>query len=66
MTFKVMIDKKACSNCGICVNNCEKGVFAINANGDVYVKSPSNCIGCRICANSCLCNAISVKLAIGI
>ncbi|RLI25540.1 MAG: hypothetical protein DRO52_03905 [Candidatus Hecatellales archaeon] len=61
MAFLVAIDKNACSNCKICLDTCEKGVFAVNSKGEIYVSNPSNCVGCWKCFNSCLCNAILIR-----
>ncbi|MDR0764149.1 MAG: 4Fe-4S dicluster domain-containing protein [Synergistaceae bacterium] len=59
--FGVVIDKKWCKGCGLCVGICPKKVLEL----DEQVKSEpvriDDCIGCHQCENVCPDFAITVK-----
>ena len=59
--FKVIIDKKWCKGCSLCVGICPKHVLEL----DEQVKSEpvriGDCIGCRQCENVCPDFAMTVK-----
>ena len=56
----VKIDRKKCTDCGICVDICPVGVFGFE-NGKVVVKDSSKCILCRTCQIHCPEDAIYVE-----
>lgn len=61
-----IIDTRRCKACGVCVDNCPKGVLAIgtaiNAQGYNYVVQayPEKCVLCDICGIVCPDVAIGV------
>ena len=60
-SFSINIDYSKCVNCGICVDLCEKGVYALDSKGMLYVKDERLCIGCRDCIEGCPYGALSVR-----
>ncbi|WP_243545677.1 4Fe-4S binding protein [Pseudodesulfovibrio tunisiensis] len=61
-----VIDTRRCKACGLCVDNCPKGVLAIgekiNGQGYNYVvrANPDKCVLCDICGTICPDMAIGV------
>lgn len=58
--YKVIIEKKYCKNCLICLNICPKKVFDLDSNFEIYIRNPEECIGCKLCENLCPDFAIEV------
>lgn len=57
--FQAVLDKKACTGCGVCVDRCQ--VKAIQESGDTVKISAKGCIGCGECVSTCPAEAISLK-----
>jgi len=57
--IKILIDKKACKKCGLCIAFCPKKVFASN-NGIPVVINLGECINCKLCELRCPDYAIVV------
>lgn len=55
------IDKSTCTNCGVCHDRCDNGVYEIEPHGDsVKVAKPFNCVVlCESCSRSCPTGAIT-------
>jgi NAD-dependent dihydropyrimidine dehydrogenase PreA subunit/predicted transcriptional regulator len=53
------VDQKACTGCGICVENCHTGTMYLNDDNIAYIGDL--CIGCGVCAHFCPEQAISLK-----
>lgn len=53
-------DENICTKCYSCLNNCPHGVYEM-IKGDSYPVHSKNCVGCRICEEMCLNNAINVN-----
>ena len=52
------IDEQVCTNCGICVDFCQNGVYAVHDIRTVVV-APYNCVvGCSNCESLCTPKAI--------
>jgi NAD-dependent dihydropyrimidine dehydrogenase PreA subunit len=52
------IDERLCSNCGICVEFCAKGVY-LYEDKHTHVIAPYNCVvGCSGCESLCSLGAI--------
>ncbi|MBF0529149.1 MAG: 4Fe-4S binding protein [Deltaproteobacteria bacterium] len=49
-----------CTGCGTCADQCPNQVFVI-VNGKVVVKSPDECMVCRLCETTCPQMGITVK-----
>ncbi|MEM3058894.1 MAG: glutamate synthase-related protein [Methanomassiliicoccales archaeon] len=63
--YWVTIEKERCRSwqqpwkCGACIDACERGVFARDEKGRVFIANELACVGCRICMekgcpNSCI------------
>ena len=60
--LKIMINKKKCISCGVCVEACPADVLEIEDDGKPRVKALNECIVCRNCQHLCLKKAIRVDL----
>jgi glutamate synthase domain-containing protein 2 len=49
--------------CGICTMVCPQKVYSRNEQGQVEIVNDFNCVGCRICVDSCPSEALHVKPA---
>jgi Pyruvate/2-oxoacid:ferredoxin oxidoreductase delta subunit len=56
-----VIDKEACSGCGICVEWCPTDAIILNDDGGYAERDEAACIGCGVCARFCPDEAISLK-----
>ena len=61
----VVINKKYCKGCGICVAFCPKQVLEVDELGKVFEKNPEACISCGQCELRCPDYAIYLKEAEG-
>ncbi|MCX5865981.1 MAG: 4Fe-4S dicluster domain-containing protein [Proteobacteria bacterium] len=57
--FQAVLDKKACTGCGVCVDRCQ--VKAIQESGDKVKIDLKGCLGCGACVSTCPAEAISLK-----
>jgi Pyruvate/2-oxoacid:ferredoxin oxidoreductase delta subunit len=55
-----VIDREACTGCGICVDRCPTEAIELNED-EVAERDESACFGCGICARFCPEEAISLK-----
>ena len=58
MKLAVVINKKYCKGCGICVAFCPKQVLEVDELGKVFEKNPEACISCGQCIVVCPTGAI--------
>jgi len=57
--FQAVLDPKACTGCGVCVDRCQ--VKAIKENKDRVKIDAKKCLGCGACVSTCPAEAISLK-----
>jgi NAD-dependent dihydropyrimidine dehydrogenase PreA subunit len=57
-------DRSLCTGCGMCVEVCPHGVFAIGED-IARIKDRDACMECGACANNCSEGAISVDAGVG-
>lgn len=57
----VIIDKKLCKGCGICIELCPKKVLAFDPLNKSYFAHPDQCIRCGMCELWCPDYAIFVE-----
>ena len=58
------IDRAKCRSCGICIFQCGKHVFAMDAEKSrVSVRRGGDCVDCFICEINCPAGAVSVRIA---
>ena len=57
---KIIIDKKKCTECKLCLNICPMNCYGLE-NEKVVVKNPEKCIVCRACEIQCPVQAIEVQ-----
>jgi 2-oxoglutarate ferredoxin oxidoreductase subunit delta len=58
--FDVVINKKWCKGCGLCIGICPKKVLELDRTVKSEPVRPDDCIGCRQCENICPDLAITV------
>ena len=58
---KLVIQRKWCKGCRVCVDFCPKDVLDLDSGGKVYEKNPDKCIFCRLCELRCPDLAIEVQ-----
>jgi len=58
------LDSGACTGCGMCVEVCPRGVFALN-NGTAEIVDRDACIECGACMLNCPFGAVSVRSGVG-
>lgn len=56
---RILVDNEKCTGCGTCVDICPVGVFEINNEKSVPVKT-DECLVCRACEVQCPQSAIQV------
>lgn len=57
----IVISKKRCKKCGLCVSTCPKKVYIQNEADEVLVDQLENCIVCMMCQNICPDFAIEIE-----
>lgn len=57
-------DESLCNGCGLCVDVCPRGVFAMNGKCVALVDRGA-CLECGACALNCVTGAISVDPGVG-
>ncbi len=60
-SFNINIDYSKCVNCEICVDVCERDIYALDGKGRLYVKEERLCTGCRDCIDGRPYGALSVR-----
>ena len=55
-TYKPVVDRELCNECGLCRMYCPDGVIDVELNIDLEY-----CKGCGICAKECPKNAITME-----
>ena len=58
---RVIVYRKWCKECGICIAFCPRDVLARDEDGSVLVANPDACTACRWCELHCPDFAITVK-----
>lgn len=61
----VRVDER-CDACGMCVEECPRGVLKVGPSRKVEVERPQECSLCRLCEQICLSGAIGAEPAIHI
>ena len=59
--INIVISKKRCKKCGLCVAICPKKVYHQNEADEVIVENLNNCIVCMMCQNVCPDFAIEIE-----
>ena len=57
----VVVNKRFCKSCGICMHFCPKKVLEADTLGKCVVAHPEKCIKCRQCELRCPDFAIKVR-----
>jgi 2-oxoglutarate ferredoxin oxidoreductase subunit delta len=58
---RVIVYRKWCKECGICIAFCPRDVLAQGEDGSVQVANPDACTACRWCELHCPDFAITVR-----
>jgi 2-oxoglutarate ferredoxin oxidoreductase subunit delta len=59
--FEVIINKKWCKGCGLCIGICPKKVLELGNAVKCEPVRQDDCIGCRQCENICPDFAITIR-----
>ena len=57
---EIVINRKWCKACGICIELCPKTVYSSDEMGRPQITNPEKCIQCRMCEYRCPDFAIKV------
>jgi 2-oxoglutarate ferredoxin oxidoreductase subunit delta len=57
----IVISKKRCKKCGLCVETCPKKVYIQNEADEVIIENLDACIVCLMCQNVCPDFAIEIE-----
>ncbi len=57
-------DAELCTGCGICVDVCPHGVFALNSR-TIHVVHGDSCMECGACQMNCPFGAVNVDSGVG-
>jgi len=49
----IVIDKKLCKKCRICIEMCPKKLIELDDEGYVHLKYPEQCNDCALCSWIC-------------
>jgi NAD-dependent dihydropyrimidine dehydrogenase PreA subunit len=49
----VLVNRPACTGCGVCVETCPPDVLRLDADQKAYAHYPNDCQGCLLCAIDC-------------
>ena len=63
-TVTLRLDTEACVGCGMCLDVCPHGIFAMEGEKAV-VADLGACMECGACARNCPVDAISVQAGVG-
>lgn len=58
--FEIVINRRWCKGCKICVDYCPKGVLTMDEEGKAAVHDGELCSGCRLCEFRCPDYAITI------
>lgn len=60
----LQLDESRCTGCGICLDVCPHGVFAMDQR-KVYLANPLGCMECGACQLNCPFQALQVESGVG-
>jgi NAD-dependent dihydropyrimidine dehydrogenase PreA subunit len=60
----LVLNEKACTGCGDCIEVCPHAVFEL-ADDKVRIRSRESCMECGACMRNCPYGAIRVKVGVG-
>jgi len=60
----LILDRAACTGCGVCLDVCPHGVFTMERDG-ARIERRGHCMECGACALNCRAGAIRVRSGVG-
>ena len=60
----LQLDRDTCVGCGLCLDVCPHGVFALD-NGKAKIVDRNACMECGACSGNCPVSALSVDSGVG-